>query len=125
MMNNTNYAPKSGETVWTWLIKLVTGLLLIFILGFHFMINHYLAPEGLLTWSEVVEFYQNPIIPILEGSFLVFVISHSLIGLRGIILDLNPGQGTMRIITAALWVIGIGFSGYGIWLLITVVNMGT
>ena len=124
-MNNTNYAPRSGESVWSWLIKLITGLLLVFILGFHFLVNHYLAPEGLLTWSEIVEFYQNPIIPILEGAFLISVISHSLIGLRGIILDLNPRQGTMRIITAGLWVIGVGFSVYGIWLLLRIVNMGS
>ena len=124
-MNNTNYAPRSGESVWSWLIKLITGLLLVFILGFHFLVNHYLAPEGLLTWSEIVEFYQNPIIPILEGAFLIFVISHSLIGLRGIILDLNPRQGTMRIITAGLWVIGVVFSVYGIWLLLQVVNLGS
>ncbi|MEA3441095.1 MAG: hypothetical protein U9R58_12520 [Chloroflexota bacterium] len=123
-MSEMNYTPRTGETVWSWLIKIFTGLLLFFILGFHFLVNHYLAPEGLMTWSDVVEFYQNPIVPVLEGFFLVFVISHSLIGIRGIILDLNPSKGTMRIVTVLFWIIGIGFTIYGIWLLIAVVNQG-
>ena len=124
-MSDINYTPRAGENTWSWLIKILTGLLLIFILGFHFMVNHYLAPEGLLTWSEVVEFYQNPIVPILEGTFLVFVVSHSLIGLRGIFLDLNPPRGTIRIIDVLLWVIGIVAVVYGIWLLITVASFGS
>jgi len=123
-MSDINYTSRPGENTWSWLIKILTGLLLIFILGFHFLINHYLAPEGLLTWSEVVDFYQNPIVPIIEGTFLTFVISHSLIGLRGIILDLNPQKGTMRAIDVLLWVVGIAAVAYGIWLLITVVNFG-
>lgn len=123
-MSEIDYTPRAGESVWSWLIKIVTGLLLVLILGFHLLVNHYLAPQGLLSWSEVIAFYQNPIVPILEGFFLLFVISHSLIGLRSIILDLNPGKGTTRLINILLWIIGLGFTAYGIWLLISIVNQG-
>jgi succinate dehydrogenase / fumarate reductase membrane anchor subunit len=70
-------------------LKIFSGGLVLVLLVVHFLVNHYLAPEGLLSHAEVVQYYQNPIVPIMEGIFLFVVLSHALIGLRGIIMDLN------------------------------------
>src|ERR1041385_7878321 len=42
-------APRPGETTWLWLIKIITGPLLILVLILHLIVNHYVAslPTGL------------------------------------------------------------------------------
>src|SRR6188474_2433398 len=82
-------APRPGETTWIWLVKIVTGPLLILVFILHLTVNHYIGslPSGLMTYNDIVRYYQNPIIPAIEILFLITVVTHSLIGLRGIILD--------------------------------------
>lgn len=124
-MLNTTSTPKKGETTWLWLLKIITGLLVIVILIIHFVVNHFIAQGGLLTWADVVRYYQNPIIPAMEITFVILLVSHSLIGLRGIILDLNPSRG---VITAVNWLfsaVGIVSVGYGIWLIQVIVSFGS
>lgn len=124
MLNSTS-KPKKGETTWLWLLKIITGLLVIVILIIHFIVNHFIAQGGLLTWADVVRYYQNPIVPIMEIAFVTLVVSHSLIGLRGIILDLNPSR---RMLSAVNWLfsaVGIVSIGYGIWLIQLIVSVGS
>ena len=109
--------PKSGENVWLWLIKIISGVLIVVILGVHLVVNHALGAGGLLTWSDVVSYYSHPIIPIMESLFIILVVPHSLIGLRGIILDLHPARG---ILTAIDWLfssVGVVAVVYGVWLI--------
>lgn len=124
MTNITSERP-SSESGWLWLFKIVSGLLLVLILLIHLIVNHMLGTEGgLLTFADVVKYYQNPIIPIMEGAFLIFVVSHSLIGLRSIILDLNPSP---KVLSGVTWVLtGVGAASliYGIWLLLAIVAQG-
>lgn len=124
-MQRSQTAPKPGESTWLWLIKILTGLLIIAILVIHFVVNHFLAPEGLLTFEEVIAYYRNfPIVPIMEGFFLVFVVSHSLIGTRSIFLDLNPSKTFTRVLDVILIVVGAFSIVYGIWLLTAIMAQG-
>jgi len=111
---------RRNESVAIWSIKIIAGLLIIVLLGVHFVINHLVAPGGLLTYADVVQYYQNPLIPIMEGFFLIFVIAHCLLGIRSIILDLNPSPSVLLWANWLLVIIGIAASAYGIWLLIVV-----
>jgi len=104
-----------------WFVKIAAGLLIIFFMTLHMIVNHLVAPEGLLSYQDVVRYYQNPIIPIIEILFLVTVITHCLLGLRSIVLDLNPAAGFMRKLDAGFWIFGIISSIYGIALVIIIV----
>ena len=118
--------PRQGETTWLWLIKSVTGPLLILVLILHLTVNHYIGslPSGLMTYQDVVRYYQNPIIPAIEILFLITVVTHSLIGLRGIILDLNPSRQVLNTVTWFLSFLGIFAVAYGIWLALTIASKG-
>jgi len=118
------YAPKSREGFGLWLYKIIAGVLIVLLLGLHFIINHMVAPQGLLSWSDVVAYYQNPIIPIIEVIFLIVVVSHALIGLRSIILDLNPSARLLRLLDGLFVVVGLASIVYGIWLVTVVVSFG-
>jgi succinate dehydrogenase / fumarate reductase membrane anchor subunit len=126
-MLETASTPKKGETTWLWLLKIITGLLIFIILGIHFIVNHMLGTHagGLLTYQEVVAYYQNPIIPIMEIAFLLFVVSHSLIGLRSIFLDLNPSSRALSAVNWLFSAVGIVSVVYGIWLVMTIVSQGS
>ncbi len=112
--------PKSGENFWLWFLKIASGVLILFILAIHLTVNHFLAPNGLLSHREVVAYFQNPLVVFMEGLFLFLLVVHSLLGLRGIILDLNPAEGTRRFLDIIFILLGIIVSIYGWWLLIAV-----
>ena len=119
--------PRPGEDAWLWLIKIVTGPLLLLVLILHFTVNHYLGsmPSGLMTYDDVARYFQNPIIPAIEILFLVTVVTHSLMGLRGIILDMNPRRTTLRIVTWFLVIFGVSSVGYGVWLALKIASLGS
>ena len=117
-------APKSGENAWLWLIKILTGPLLVVLLGIHLVVNHFLASTGLLTYADVVAYYRNPIIPVMEIAFLITVVTHSLIGLRGILLDLKPSRRALKAIDLIFVTVGILAIAYGIWLVLTIAARG-
>jgi len=108
------------------LIKIVSGPLLVLLLILHLTVNHYLGStsSGLMTYDDVVKYYQNPIIPAIEILFLITVVTHCLIGLRGIILDLNPSRPVLRLVTWILSLLGVVSVIYGIWLALTIAAIG-
>ncbi len=116
--------PKSHEGAWLWLYKIVAGVLIVILLGVHFVVNHLVAPSGLLNYADVVRYYTVPFVPFMEVLFLILVISHALIGLRSIILDLNPPYRLQRVIDLVFIAAGVVFSGYGAWLVWVIVQRG-
>ncbi len=116
--------PKSGENAWLWLIKLVTGPFILIILLVHFIVNHAISATGLLSYSDVVSYYQVWVVPIMEILFLALVVSHSLLGLRSIILDLHPSRGALKTIDWVFLIVGIAAFVYGTWLILVIVRQG-
>ncbi len=119
-MMEAQSAPRPGENVWLWLFKIVSGVLIVVILIIHFVVNHTIAQGGLLTWADVVNYYHNPIVPIMEGLFVVLVVPHARIGLRGILLDVRPSRTLLRFTDALMLIVGTVAVVYGLWLLYTI-----
>src|SRR3990172_7085408 len=116
--------PKRLEGSGRWLLKIFTGLLIVVFLGIHFVVNHLVAPGGLLTYADVVAYFQNPIIVVMEISFLILFVIHSFLGLRSILLDLNPSPMVLRVVNFVLVVIGAVAVIYGAWLALTIAGRG-
>jgi len=115
---------KPNEGYALWLYKIIAGCFIFVLLVIHLIVNHLVAPGGLLTYMDVLQYYTIPIVPIMEIAFLLFAVSHSLIGIRSIILDLNPTISVLRYLDWFLIVLGIGASVYGIWLVLVLVSRG-
>jgi len=116
--------PRSGEGTWLWLLKIVTGILLVVLLFIHLLVNHFLSQHGLMNYADIVAYYQNPIIPIMEVCLLAAVVFHSLTGLRGIILDLKPALSLLKVIDIILIIVGVTAVTYGIWLVTVIASRG-
>ena len=116
--------PRAGETTWLWLIKIATGPLLVLVIILHFTVNHMMGDldGGLMSYQQIVAYYRNPLIPAIEILFLITVVAHCLIGLRGIILDLNPSRQVLNIVSWGLGLLGAGSVIYGIWLAIAIAS---
>jgi len=117
-------SPKRLEGSGRWLIKIFAGILIVFLLGVHIVVNHLVAPGGLLTYADVVAYYQHPAIVVMEIGFLVVVITHSFLGIRSIILDLNPSPAMLRAANMILLIVGSAAVIYGIWLALTIASRG-
>ncbi len=124
MRDGFDVTPRSGEGAGLWFLKILTGFLVLVVLIIHLIVNHLIVEGGLLTYADVVRYYQNPIIPIMEIAFLIFVVTHALIGLRSVLLDLHPSNKVLRLINYGLVVLGVGSIAYGIWLVLVIVNRG-
>uniref|UniRef100_A0A7C4KG65 Succinate dehydrogenase n=1 Tax=Anaerolinea thermolimosa TaxID=229919 RepID=A0A7C4KG65_9CHLR len=116
--------PKAREGAFLWLIKILAGLSIVIVLGIHFVVNHLVAPEGLLNYADVIRYYQNPWVVTMEIFFLIAVVTHALIGIRSILLDLNPSDSFLSILNTILIVVGVGAVAYGIWLALEIASRG-
>jgi succinate dehydrogenase hydrophobic anchor subunit len=108
--------PKVQEGVWLWLLKVLFGLVIAVLIAVHFIVNHLVASGGLLTYQDVINYYKNPGVTAMEIAFLIFVVSHALMGTRSIILDLNPSEKILKFINWGMLILGGAAIIYGIWL---------
>lgn len=128
----TGYVP--GQTIPTddrrassragslWLIKAVTGVLLIVFLGIHLVAQHFLVEGGLRDYTAVVAYLRHPVALIAELGLLGSVTVHAALGVRAVLVDLLPGERALR---RATWVIGLGAVAcvvYGIGLTVLVLR---
>jgi succinate dehydrogenase hydrophobic anchor subunit len=115
---------RSGQPPRSWLATTITGLALLLLLGVHMVANHFVihAVGGLRSYRQVVEYLSNPAIFVIESLFLLFVTVHAMLGLRGVILDLDPAPRVRRWIDAALFVLGLATISYGYFLLGTLAS---
>ncbi len=104
------------ENALLWFIKIFAGFMLLGVLGLHFVVNHLVAPEGLLSYADVVLYYQNPWVVGMEIGFLIVVVIHALLGLRSILLDLNLSSRSLRVVNYFFLIVGAIAIVYGIWL---------
>ena len=103
-----------------WLAQVVLGGLLVILLSIHLIVNHWVAPQGLLTYDDVVRYYDYPGIALMEAMFLVIVTSHCLLGLQSILLDLNLRPFALRTLTQFLIILGSITIIYGVYLIIKI-----
>ena len=106
-----------SKTGWGWLGQAISGIVLVALLGLHWVAQHYLASGGLRTYSDVVAYLGNPLVLILEVAFLVVVTYHALMGVRAILLDLGPSEWLTQLLDIGLVLVGIATILYGVDLL--------
>jgi succinate dehydrogenase / fumarate reductase, membrane anchor subunit len=114
------------ENVWAWLIKIATGPLLVILILVHLVVNHFVGSQGgLMTYADVVAYFSNPLIVAMEILFLIAAVVHSLLGLRAVLLDLQPSAGTVQLINWGFALVGVVSIVYGIWLALTIAGFSS
>jgi succinate dehydrogenase hydrophobic anchor subunit len=113
------YRRGRSARVWHWTAG--TGMALVLLATMHIVAQHFIVhqPGGLRTYGDVLSYIANPVIFVLESAFLVAVTIHAMLGVRGVLHDLNLNHKSQRRIDRWLWLIGTATVAYGIALLIT------
>ena len=114
MMDNPFAKEPKASSGWLW--QVFTGVGLVFLLGLHFIANHFIVKGGLRDFTDVVSYLRNPIILVLEVLFLVVVTTHAMLGVRAIVTDFGLSDRIEKRLSQALTAIGVLTVVYGLWL---------
>ena len=106
-----------------WLVQAFSGLILVILLGLHMIAHHYVVEGGLRNYQQVLDYVNNPVVFILQLSFLILGVSHGLLGVRAIITDMRPSASTLRVVNWVLIVIGAVAIVYGFYLALALQRM--
>ena len=114
-------AYRRGRSARLWHWTAGTGMALVVLATMHIVAQHFIVHQkgGLRTYGEVLSYIGNPVIFVLEAAFLVAVTIHAMLGVRGVLGDLDLSPVTRRRVDRGLWVLGMATVGYGMALLIT------
>ena len=115
--------PRNSTDTTRWFVQAGLGMLLIVLLGIHLIANHWVAPQGLLSYEDVIRYYDVLGIALMEILFLAVVTAHCLLGLHSILLDLNPPSKLLAAMTWSLIILGIAVVIYGTRLTLTIADM--
>ena len=118
------YRRGRSSRVWHWTAG--SGMALLLLATMHIVAQHFIVHQtgGLRTYAEVLTYIANPIIFVLAAAFLVAVTIHAMLGVRGVLGDLDPRPETHRRIDRWLWVVGTATIGYGMALLVILAARG-
>jgi len=113
------YRRGRSSRVWHWTAG--TGIALVLLATMHIVAQHFVVHQkgGLRTYAEVLSYIGNPVIFVLEAAFLVAVTIHAMLGVRGVLGDLDLSPNTRRRVDRGLWGLGTMTVAYGMALLIT------
>ena len=111
--------PRPGRSARGWGVTTLSGLAVLILVTVHMVANHFVIESigGLRDYQQVLEYISTPVIFVLESLFLVFVTVHAMLGLRGVLLDLDPTPRTLRWIDRGLVALGIITLAYGFLLI--------
>ena len=107
-----------------WLVKAVSGVLLIGFLGLHLVAQHFLVEGGLRTYADVVTYLRQPLALVAEIGLLASVVVHAALGVRAILVELLPGDRALRRGSWVVAAVAVAAFAYGVGLTAFVVAAG-
>ncbi len=110
-------APQRRGGTTAWLLQVVSGALLLILLGVHIVAQHFVVKGGLRDYAQVVSYLGNPVVIAIESAFVAVLIWHAMLGLRAVLLDFGFGPRGQAVITRAVVVLGLVTAGYSFWLI--------
>ena len=117
-------APRSARTARDWRLTTLTGVALLGLLLVHMIGHHFVVGEvgGLRNYDQVLDYIAHPVIFTIESFFLLFVTVHAMLGLRSVLLDLDPAPRLRRAIDVGAVVLGLATLAYGYFLIGTLAS---
>ncbi len=112
---------RRGRSARAWRWTAGSGIALVALATMHIVAQHFVVHQkgGLRTYGEVLSYIANPVIFVLESGFLFAVTIHAMLGIRGILHDLDLSPRAARRLDLTLWFVGTVTIAYGMGLLIT------
>ena len=108
--------------VWLWLLQRVSGLLILGLVIAHMVVNHFVDPAAAIDVAYVQANVRKVIFLLVDSSLLLLGLFHGLTGLRNVLYDFFAGTRARRLIAAGCLAAGTVFFGFGVAVLVVVLN---
>lgn len=115
--------PDRGGSL-AWIFQVVSGVLLVFLLGVHIVTQHFVVKGGLRDYGQVMSYLSNPVVLAVESLFVIVLIWHAMLGLRSVLLDFGCGPRGQALITRGVVALGVVTAAYSFWLIATLAAKG-
>ena len=102
-----------------WIMQVISGVLLLLLLGAHIVTQHFVVKGGLRDYAQVLSYLSNPVVLAVESLFVIVLIWHAMLGLRAVLLDFGFGRRGQALITWSVAVLGAVTAAYSFWLIAT------
>jgi succinate dehydrogenase hydrophobic anchor subunit len=107
-----------------WIFQVISGVLLLLLLGAHIVTQHFVVKGGLRDYAQVLSYLSNPAVLAVESLFVIVLIWHAMLGLRAVLLDFGPGRRGQALITWGVAGLGAVTAAYSFWLIATLAAKG-
>lgn len=114
MIGKTAVRPSEAAAAWAWLLQRVSAAFLLFFVGAHLWVLHFVLGSEKITFERVKERLQQPFFQVLDLVLMAIALYHALYGLRGIVLDLGVTGAGRQALTWGLLALGVGAYIYGV-----------
>jgi succinate dehydrogenase hydrophobic anchor subunit len=102
-----------------WRVTALSGVALLVLVTVHMVAHHFVVDEvgGLRTYQQVLDYIANPVIFVIESTFLIVVTIHAMLGLRSVLLDFGLSDRVKRLVSRGVVVLGALTITYGLTLI--------
>jgi succinate dehydrogenase hydrophobic anchor subunit len=83
-----------------WKVTTYSGVAVLVLVTVHMVAHHFVVDEigGLRTYAQVLDYIANPLILVIECTFLIVVTIHAMLGLRSVLFDFGLSDRTKRVL---------------------------
>lgn len=102
-----------------WKVTTYSGVALLALVTVHMVAHHFVVDEigGLRTYAQVLDYIANPVILVIECTFLIVVTIHAMAGLRSVLLDFGLSERMKRLVSRGVVILGALTIAYGLALI--------
>ena len=102
-----------------WRVTALSGVALLVLVTVHMIAHHFVVDEvgGLRTYAQVLDYIANPVILVIECTFLIVVTIHAMAGLRSVLLDFGLSERMKRLVSRGVVILGAVTIAYGLALI--------
>lgn len=105
------------QGVWAWIWQRITAALLLFFLGTHIFVLHYIPANLNIDFAGVAIRFKSTLYFIVDSGLLAASLFHGLNGVRNIVFDYVVSDRKRNFVTLLLLVTGLGFFIWGAYAL--------
>ena len=116
---STTQPQVSAQTsgVWAWIWQRISAVLLVFFLGTHIFVLHFVPANMVINFAGVAVRFQSALYMVIDTGLLAFSLYHGLNGVRNVVFDFVTAAGTRRVINWLLWIVGLIYLIWGAYAL--------
>jgi len=105
------------QGVWAWILQRITAVLLVFFLGAHLTVLHYVPENMNINFLGVAARFKGLLYVIIDSGLLAVALYHSLNGIRNVLFDFIGYAGKRRALTIVLVLVGLVYLIWGAYAL--------